>query len=161
MPRFPYIRTSAPFSKNFLKFKNSPILKVGLLSPSGQLVKIEAYIDTGAQLCLFDNSYAKYLGIKDYKAINSQENLVSLSGVGGKQPGNIAYCHDLKLVVFKDPKHLELKNALQIIETKIGFLEKPIAVAGILGVYGFLDQFSFKCNIPEGYFEIEPLFDYE
>jgi len=159
VPRFPYIRTSLPTSENFLKFKNCPILKVGLLSPSKQIVKVEAYIDTGAQLCLFDNSYAKHLGIKDYKAIKSSEDLVLLSGVGGKQPENIAYCHDLKLVVFKDLKHLKLKNALQVIETKIGFLDNPIPVAGILGVYGFLDHFSFKTNIPEHYFEIEPLFE--
>lgn len=158
MPKFPYIRTFLPTSKNFLKFKNCPILKVGLLSPSQQIVKVEAYIDTGAQLCLFDNSYAKYLGIKDYKAIKSSEDIVPLFGVGGKEQGNTAYCHDLKLVVFRDPKHLELKNALQIIETKIGFLDKAIPVAGILGVYGFLDHFVFKTNIPEHYFEIEPLF---
>jgi len=50
---------------------------------------------------------------------------------------------------------------LAIIETKIGFLDNPIEVAGILGVYGFLDHFSFKTNIPEGYFEIKPLFETE
>lgn len=159
MPRFPYTRTSIPLSETFVKFKNSPILKVGLLSASGQMVKVESYIDTGAQLCLFDNSYAKYLGIKDFKNVKCSEDIVPLSGVGGRAPSNTAYCYDLKLLVFKDPKHLELKNALQIIETKIGFIEKSIAVAGILGVYGFLDQFTFKCNIPQGYFEIEPLFE--
>lgn len=83
---------------------------------------------------------------------------MALSGIGGRKPENIAYFHDLKLIIFKDQTHLKLNNALQIIETKIGFLEKPIEFAGILGVYGFLDQFSFKTNIPESYFEIEPLF---
>lgn len=161
MLRFPYTRTYLPLSQNFLEFKNSPILKVGLLSLSGQIVKVEAYIDTGAQLCLFDNNYAKYLGIKDFKAIKSSKDLVRLSGIGGKQPENIAYCHDLKLVIFKDSKHLDFKNALCTIDTKIGFIEKSIAVAGILGVYGFLDHFVFKTNIPEHYFEIEPLFEVE
>ena len=159
MPKFTYEKTSIPFSKTFLKFKNSPILKIGILSESGQMVKVETYIDTGAQVCMIDNSYAKYLGIKDYKQTKSPEDTLDLSGIGGKKPENIAYFHDLKLVVFKDQKHLELKNALQIIDTKIGFLERPIAVAGILGVYGFLDHLSFKANVPEGYFEIEPLFD--
>mgnify|MGYP001617600890 FL=1 len=158
MPKFPYEKTSIPFSKTFLKFKNSPILKVGILSESGQLVKVETYIDTGAQVCMIDNSYAKYLGIKDYKQTKSPEDTLDLSGIGGKKPENIAYFHDLKLVVFKDQKHLELKNALQIIDTKIGFLERPIAVAGILGVYGFLDHFTFLANIPDSYFEIEPKF---
>ena len=158
MPKFPYEKTSIPFSKTFLKFKNSPILKIGILSESGQMVKVETYIDTGAQVCMIDNSYAKYLGIKDYKQTKSPEDTLDLSGIGGKKPENIAYFHDLKLVVFKDQKHLELKNALQIIDTKIGFLERPIAVAGILGVYGFLDHFTFLANIPDSYFEIEPKF---
>ena len=110
-------------------------------------------------MCLFDNSYSKYLGIREYKNTKSSEGIVRLFGVGGKEQANIAYCHDLKLVIFKDQKNLKLKNILKIIETKIGFLEKPIPVAGILGVYGFLDHFSFKTNIPEGYFEIESLFE--
>lgn len=159
MPKFPYEKTSIPFSKTFLKFKNSPILKVGILSESGQMVKVEAYIDTGAQVCMIDNSYAKYLGIKNYRQTKSPEDILPLSGIGGKRPENIGYFHDLKLVIFKDQKHLDLKNALETIDTKIGFFERPIAVAGILGVYGFLDQFSFKTNVPEGYFEIEPLFE--
>jgi len=157
MPRFPYTRTVTPFDTSFRKFKNAPLLKVGILSNSKLMVKLLAYIDTGAQFCLFDNGYAKQLGIKDYKDV-SPENVMPLSGIGGKAPENNAYFHDLKLVVFKDQTHLKLKNALQIIKTKIGFLEKPIFFAGILGVYGFLDRFSFKTNIPEGYFEIEPLF---
>jgi len=159
MPRFPYQKVSIPDSETFLKFKNCPILRVGLLSESGQVVIVEAYIDTGAQLCSFDNSYAKYLGIREYKNTKSSEDIVRLFGVGGNEQANIAYCHNLKLVIFKDQKNLKPKNTLKIIETKIGFFEKSIPVAGILGVYGFLDHFSFKTNIPEGYFEIESLFE--
>lgn len=106
---------------------------------------------------MFDNSYAKQLGIADYKNV-SRENIIPLAGIGGNTPANTAYFHDLKLVIFNDQTHLKLDNALKIIETKIGFLEKPISFAGILGAYGFLDHFSFKFNIPEGYFELEPLF---
>ena len=159
MPQYPYSRISLPFSITFLKFKNAPLLTVGIVAGSGAMVKPLAYIDTGAQICIFDSSYAKQLGIKDYKNTKSPEDKMSLSGIGGRKPENIAYFHDLKLVIFKDQTHLKLNNALQIIETKIGFLETPIEFAGILGVYGFLDQFSFKTNIPEGYFELEPLFD--
>lgn len=158
MLRFPYTKISIPFSKTFLKFKNFPLLKVGILSSSGSMVKPEAYIDTGAGACLFNNDYAKQLGIKDYKDTRSLEDIIPLSGIGGMKPENTAYFHNLKLVIFKDQTHLRLKNALEIIETKIGFLENPIAFAGILGVYGFLDRFSFKANIPEGYFELEPIF---
>jgi len=161
MPRFPYTMTSLPFSRSFLKFKNSPILKIGILSDSGLMVKPLAYIDTGAQICVFDKSYAKQLDIKDYRNVKSSEDIVPLSGIGGRKPENIAYFHDLKLVIFKDQKHLQLKNALAIIETKIGFLDNLIEVAGIISVNGFLDHFSFKTNIPEGYFEIKPLFETE
>ena len=158
MPRFRYTRASIPLSKTFLKFKNSPILKVGVLSNAGQWVKLEAYIDTGAQCCLIDHAYAKHLGIRDYKQTKSSEDIVPLGGIGGRKQENTAYFHDLKLVIFGDRKHLKLKNALWTIDTKIGFLDESICVAGILGVYGFFDHFSFVANIPEGYFEIEPLF---
>lgn len=158
MAKFPYTKISIPFSRTFLKFKNAPLLKVGIISDSGAMVKPLAYIDTGAQICIFDNAYARLLGIKDYKNTKSSEDIVALSGIGGKKPENIAYFHNFKLVIFEDQTHLKLNNALQIVETKIGFLEKPIEFAGILGVYGFLDQFSFKTNIADGYFEIEALF---
>ena len=155
MQQFPYTRISIPFSKTFLKIKNCPFLKVGIRTNSGQMTKVECYIDTGAQFCMVDNSYAKILGIKDFKQIKNPEDILPISGIGGRQQENTAYFHDLQLVVFKDSIHLEYKNALQVIDTKIGFLERPIAVAGILGVYGFLDHFTFMVNIPDGYFEIE------
>ena len=78
-----------------------------------------------------------------------------LSGIGGNKPSNKAYFHDLKLVVFPSTKKLNIKDALTVIDTKIGFLEQPISVAGVLGVYGFLDHFLFEANIPEGYFRLE------
>ena len=158
MPQFPYTRISAPFSGNFLKIKNCPFLRIGIRNNSGQMVKVESYIDTGAQFCMFDNSYAKLLGIKDYKQTKGSEDILPISGIGGRKPENIAYFHDLQLVIFKDTKQLEFKNALQTIDTKIGFLEKSIEVSGVLGVYGFLDHFTFLTNIPDGYFQIEPKF---
>ena len=157
MPRFPYTIIVHPTHKSFRKFKNLPLLKVGILANSRLMVKPSAFIDTGAQYCLFDNAYAEPLGIKDYRD-TSPEDIIPLSGIGGTGRQNRAYFHDLKLVVFKDQTHLKLKNALKTIETKIGFLETPIGGAGILGVYGFLDHFAFTANIPEGYFEIVPLF---
>lgn len=67
MPRFPYTRAVNPLDKSFLRFKNHPLLKVGIVSNSKLMAKSLAYIDTGAQYCLFDNAYAKQLGIEDYK----------------------------------------------------------------------------------------------
>ena len=156
MPRFSYTRVSSPdlLLPDIVRFKYHPLIKIGLLNNS-TFIKVEAYIDTGSQWCLFNNDFAKQLRIKDYK--DTKEEIL-LSGVGGKRPENKAYFHNLKLVVFKDSKNLKLQNAW-LINTKIGFLESPVAFAGILGVYGFLDRFSFKTNIPEGYLEIELLFD--
>jgi len=158
MPRFPYTRIVNPFAPAFHRIKNAPLLKIGILAGPTLMVKSLAYIDTGAQFCLFDNGYAAQLGIKDYKDV-SPENILPLAGIGGMAPQNTAYFHDLKLVVFNDQTHLKLSQAWKIIETKIGFIEKPISFAGILGVYGFLDHFSLKVNIPDGYFELESLFD--
>jgi hypothetical protein len=151
--RFPYIKVANPFLP-VVKFRFHPLIKIGLLKNSN-LIKIEAYIDTGSQWCLFNNNFAKQLGIKDYK---KTKEFIPISGIGGERQENTGYFHNLKLVVFKNIRKLRLKDAW-VIETKIGFLEKPIGFAGILGVYGFLDHFSFRTNIPEGYFELEPLFE--
>lgn len=152
--QFPYQKISNPLRGDILKFKFYPIKKIAL-SNNSSFVKTEGYIDTGAQWCLFNNPFAKQLGIQNYK---NTDIIIPLSGVGGKQPENMAYFHKLDLYVFKDGKNLDRKNAWKI-ETMIGFLDKEIGFSGILGVYGFLDQFIFKTNIPEEYFELTPIFD--
>lgn len=154
--RYPYTCISNPVLPTVAKHRFEPLIKIGL-QKGGSLLRIEAYIDTGSQWCLFDNSFAKLLGIQDYKDTRDK---VSLSGVGGKQPENIGYFHDLKLLVFKDSKNLKPQN-VWVIDTKIGFLDRPIGFAGILGVYGFLDQFIFVTNIPAGYFELTPIYHLE
>ncbi|MBI3314762.1 MAG: hypothetical protein HYZ86_02300 [Candidatus Omnitrophica bacterium] len=136
-----------------LQFKNEPLLTVGLLNRPDQMVKVLSYIDTGSQWCLFHNQYAAQLGIPDYK--NTRESF-PLSGVGGAN-ANMAYFHDLKLLVFKDNKNFKAKNAIEI-PTKIGFVDKHFGFGGILGVYGFLDRFCFIGNIPEHYFELKEAF---
>ncbi|GEM_PF-2192369 len=156
--RYPYTRVSSIHLPQIIpeitKFAFHPLIVVGILNNSN-LIRTKAYIDTGSQWCLFNNEFAPILGIKDYKAT---KNKIEISGIGGRKPENIAYFYDLTLVIFKDLKNLKLKNTWKI-ETKVGFLERAIGFSGILGVYGFLDHFSFKCNIPEGYFELESLFE--
>ena len=117
------------------------------------MVKVFSYIDTGSQWCLFHNQYADQLGIKDYK---NTKDFFSLSGIGGAD-ANMAYFHDLTLLIFKDHKVLKAKNAVEI-PTKIGFVDKHFGFGGILGVYGFLDRFCFIGNIPEHYFELKEVF---
>ena len=151
--RYPYTCISNPVLPAVAKHRFEPLIRIGLQKGTN-LLRIETYIDTGSQWCLFDNGFAKLLGIEDYK---DTKDKVSLSGVGGKQPENIGYFHDVKLLVFKDNKDLKLQNVWSI-DTKIGFLDRSIGFAGILGVYGFLDQFIFKTNIPAGYFELEPIY---
>lgn len=58
----------------------------------------------------------------------------------------------------KDYRKLKRKNAIEI-QTKIGFVEKDFGFGGILGVYGFLDRFTFIGNIPESYFELKQMYD--
>lgn len=157
--QFPYTKVVNPFISKPTKVRFHPLICIGLLSSPSNLIITEAYVDTGAQYCLFNNSFAKRLGVRNYK---DAEFEVPLSGIGGKKPENVAYFHSLDLIVFRDRKRTRLKEGWYWkINTEIGFLEKPIGFPGILGVYGFLDQFTFKTNIPEGYFEIEPIFAIE
>ena len=128
--KFPYQKISNPLWGDILKFRYHPIKKIAL-SSSSSFIKTEGYIDTGSQWCLFNNPFAKQLGIKDY---TSTDVKIPLSGVGGKQPENVAYFHKLDLYVFKDNRHLERKNAWKI-ETMIGFLDKEIGFSGILGTF--------------------------
>ena len=149
--RFPYSRqirfnTTDPL----LQFKNEPLLDIALQNTkTNKLVKIIAYIDTGSQWCLFNKQYAFQLGIKNYDA--GQKYV--MGGVGGPN-ANVAYFHDLTLIVFTDPKNLQLDQVIKI-NTKIGFCEKEFGFGGILGVQGFLDRFTFTTNIPRCYFELE------
>jgi len=137
-----------------LNHEYHPLLTVSLISKTGEQANLKnVYIDTGAQWCLFNNDIAPRLGIHNFK---NTEHTNSITGIGGKVE-NMAFFYDIKLVVYKNAKKPELDNAWEI-DTRVGFLEKPIGFAGILGVYGFLDQFMFKSVIPKGYFEIEPLY---
>ena len=151
--RFPYSRISRQTDNPLLQFKNQPLLMVGLSNQANHVVKIVSYIDTGSQWCLFRNAYAPFLGIKDYK---NTSHFFSLGGIGGPDE-NMAYFHDLTLLVFTDHKNPKTKDAIAI-QTKIGFVEKDFGIGGILGVYGFLDRFCFTGNIPEHYFDLKQMF---
>ena len=151
--RFPYTRISRPTDNLLLRYKNQPLLDMGLLNPrTDQLTKVEAFIDTGSQWCLFNKEYAEKIGIQNYRS----KEYFQISGVGGPQ-ANTAFFHDLDLIVYTNFRKLTIKEAIPI-PTKIGFLEKDFGFGAILGVYGFLDHFSFLANIPQHYFELTPQF---
>lgn len=157
---FPYTRQSVLGADELSRFRYLPLLKIALVNDT-RLIKIQfAYIDTGCQWCLFDKSFAGLIGIEDYK--NSKYEPVEICGIAGagehKEHINTAYFHKAKLIVYKNPKKPELKDAWKI-ETEVGFTEKSFGFSAILGVRGFLDQFAFKTNIPEGIFELTPSFD--
>ena len=154
MARFPYGYHFNPRRcTDLMKCKFYPILKIGLFYNSKSIL-VESFIDTGSQWCLFNNNISKHLGITDYRATREK---FDISGAGGKHQDNVAYFHDVTLRVYKK-KTVNSKDFWEI-KTKIGFLEKEIGCAGILGVYGFLDRFTFKTNIPKGYFEIARAFN--
>lgn len=107
---------------------------------------------------MFNNSYAKYLGIDDFRGV-PRDHKIYLIGIGGQRDENVAYFHNVDLYVYSDQKHLDNKNAVLVKDIEVPFLEKDFDVGGILGVYGFLDRFTFLSNIKDGYFEISPLFE--
>ena len=152
--RRPYSRTATGLNLPVCRYKNQPLLTVGLRGSNKQLVKVLSYIDTGAQCCFFDKQYAKFLGIANYKATKV---VMPIQGIGGTAPQNIAYFHEVVLLVYKNQDKPD-EGAYEI-KTMIGFLEKEICVAGVLGVCGFLDHFAFVANVPKGYFELNPQFD--
>jgi hypothetical protein len=151
--RLPYSRISRPTDNPLHQFKKQPLLTIGLLNQSKQMIKVVSCIDTGSQWCLFHNQYARSLGIKDYK---NTKHSFSLSGISGAKT-NMAYFHNLTILVFKDIKVLKARNAFEI-HTKIGFVDKNFGIGGVLGVNGFLDRFCFVGNIPEHYFELKQIF---
>jgi len=100
---------------------------------------------------MFNNAYAKYLGINNYKDVPN-DHIMPIMGIGGRSVCNMAYFHKVDLLVYHDQKHLEQKNAIITKDVDVAFLEKEFDVGGILGVYGFLDRFVFKTNIQGGFF---------
>jgi hypothetical protein len=150
--KFSYYRISNIFIPLFYRFKNLALLKIGL-SKNNRITKSEAFIDTGSQYCLFNNVYARYLGIEDFKKVE-KDHIVSLMGIGGGRDVNHTYFHKVDLIVYIEQRHLKRENAVIVANTEVGFLEKDIDVGAVLGVYGFLDRFSFKTNIRDGYFVI-------
>ena len=157
--RVNYTNISIPRLPFFYKIKNIALIKIGLRK-NNRITKPEAFIDTGAQYCMFNKEYAQYLGIDDIKDV-PKDHIIPLTGIGGGRNENVAYFHAVVLHIYKDQRHLDIKNAIVIKDIKVGFLEKDFDIGGILGVYGFLDRFSFKTNISKGYFEIDPLFEIE
>lgn len=151
--RFPITRISNP-SLPLTKIRFHFLLKAALSYKSYQTPPLEVYVDTGSAWCLFDGQIAPRLGIKDYK---DTKKVIPMRGVGGLEE-NKAYFWEVTLIIFKDFKKLNLENSWKV-SAEVGFLEKSIGFPALLGVYGFFDQFSFKVNVPEGYFEIEPLFE--
>jgi len=134
------------------KFIYYPFVQVGIVY-NKKSIKTPALIDTGAQYCFFDNSYAKVLKI-DYKDTPHQ---CYLTGIGGELRENKAYFHDIKLIIYKPGSIFGLSQKAWEFKTKIGFLEKPALYPAILGEYGFFDYFKFTCCLPESYFELESM----
>lgn len=155
--RFPYYRISNIYIPLSYKIKNLALIKVGLRI-GDRITKPLSFIDTGAQYCMFNKGYAEYLGIDDFKAV-SKDRIVNLTGIGGQKNENTAYFHKVDLFVYLTQNKLSTENAILVKNIEVAFLEKDFDIGGILGVYGFLDRFSFKTNISEGYFEIDPLFE--
>ncbi len=137
--KFPYSRTSIFNLQLFYKFKNLALIKVGLCKDN-RTTKPESFIDTGAQYCMFNNGYAKYFGIDNFREV-PKDRMIYLTGIGGQRNENVAYFPKVDLHIYLDQRHLIPKNAIIVSDIEVAFLEKDFDIGGILGVYGFLDRF--------------------
>ncbi len=150
---FPYTQISSLPNEAFPERRLAffPYLTIGLFRPPSNLRKAKVLVDTGAQYCFLNKGFGKVLGLDVEKG-----KKLEISGIGGKKPENIAYFHEIELVFFTEKTH-KLKKAIKY-PAKVGFLEKEIGIAGVIGEVGFLDHFLVEFSLPRGYFAIEPLF---
>ena len=94
------------------------MIKVGL-AKTDRVTKLEAFIDTGLQYCLFNGAYAKYLGIENFKDV-SKEYKIPIMGIGGKTIANCAYFHKVDLLIYTDQTHLKRDKAIVIKDIEKG-----------------------------------------
>ncbi|MDO8728383.1 MAG: retropepsin-like aspartic protease [bacterium] len=122
-----YGSTSRPVIESTLKYKNNSI-------------RYEVLIDSGADICLFDQSVGEAIGI-DVKMGKVRE----LFGVGGK--ASLYYLHPVTIKVGKWEFKIEA-----------GFMPDvsgKVMPYGIVGQKGFFENFIVKFNLSKGEIELK------
>jgi hypothetical protein len=112
-----------------------PLLNVAVLYKHARSKRLEAYVDSGAPVCLFHGSIGKALGMRVEEGTEGP-----LGGVIGGVRKKVHY-HDIKI---------ELRG--QVLALRAGFSD-DLSVAAILGRSGFFDSFTITfdpCNNPPG-----------
>lgn len=115
-----------------------PIVDVELFGPQGK-VKTIALLDSGADNCLFNIEFAKYIGIN----IDECERQQTIGVEGGRKD---IYMTEIEIMV----KHLEK------IKVSVGFIDSR-SVTGLLGQIGFFDKNRIKFERDHDTFEINPV----
>lgn len=100
--KFPYTRFSNPSIALFYKFKNIALIKAGLCKDY-RITKPQTFIDTGAQFCMFNNAYAKYLGIDDFRDV-SRDHKINITGIGGQKKRKCCLFPQCRFVYLPRPK---------------------------------------------------------
>ena len=139
--RIPYYNLG-PAPANYLKlFPQRPTI----LRPQIKVVlryqqrkyRILALVDSGSDFCLFSKGVADVLGI----TVRTGESL-PVTGIGG---GRIPFFfHDIEILL--DCYH---------IKTKAGFATTEIGTAGLLGQYGFFENFLVTFDYQNNQIELK------
>lgn len=101
----------------------------------------EVLVDSGADMCLFDEQIGDALGI----AVRSGEKR-EVFGIGGK--ASFYYLHTITLSVGGWPHQVE-----------VGFMPEVsgrITPYGVVGQYGFFDHFTVKFDLLKEEVELKP-----
>lgn len=126
--------TPAPFSQKSNLFR--PIIPLSIGSAK-QTLRFEALIDSGADFCIFPTGLAKELNVN----LTQAKSIYFSSATGNMVIGNIA--------------HIYLDIGEGRFKAKVVFADLPGNI-GILGQYGFFDQFIVKFDLNKKEIELKP-----
>ena len=122
------------------QYARRPAITVELFGPEKSILIQNALIDSGADYCVFNLEFAKYIGIDLEKA--GAGNSV---GIGGLE----------KIKTYFVEIELKIKEFDDRIKIKAGFIDSPSVIA-LLGQDGFFDNYKINFERNENFFEINP-----
>ena len=122
------------------RLKRRPLVEVELFGPKNSIKIQNALIDSGADNCLFNIDYAKYIGI-DLEKCQRQP----FQGIADKSSDG--YMAEVELSV----KHINRKMNILV-----GFIDSN-SVDALLGQEGFFDNHRIKFEKDHNVFEINPI----
>ncbi len=132
---FPFKKTPYPAATRTIR---RPIIPVKVTGPKANLI-IEALIDSGADMSLFDIEIAKAVGV-DLRKVSKQQ----FGGIGKDT-----------VTVYLTKIAVEVIGTNHSVTIPVGFM-KGANVRGLLGQEGFFDNFKIIFNRANDSIEITP-----